>query len=199
MQERNEALEVALSTGKIMFFYFINNLVTRKLASINKVNGNIINIDAFASNWFIIGRSVEDDKLENPFIGIPEDMIPWFLEMNWKRVLIDYTGGFIYLTCSDDATIPNFTIRLKARTNRLNVFKSLSENDGVDFRIFQFDGSGDVVISKKVYKRCKINEFDGIESVTAFHEDDLQRFENDKTVKKYGDDNNYGLVAFFDD
>ena len=96
MQVANETMEVALSTGKIMFFYFLNNLLDRKLAKVNDVNSNIINLDSFSSNWFVIGRSVVDDKLDNPFIGIPEDMIPWFLELNWTRVLVDYDNGHIY-------------------------------------------------------------------------------------------------------
>lgn len=201
MQVANETMEVALSTGKIMFFYFLNNLLDRKLAKVNDVNSNIINLDSFSSNWFVIGRSVVDDKLDNPFIGIPEDMIPWFLELNWTRVLVDYDNGHIYLTCAESKEESDFTLRISARVNRLNVFKSSDANgfvNSLDFRIFKFETTNDLTVSNKVYKRCAIEEFDGIDSVVALHEDDRQLFENNNTFKKYDESNSSGgNVKFF--
>lgn len=193
--------EIALSTGKIMFFYWLNNLINRKLATINKENSNIVNLNSFASNWFMMGRAVEGEELKNPFLGVQEGMIPWFLEIGWERALIDFDNGHIYLTCAADRNAADFTIRLTSRVNRLNVFRSGNGSSPVkalDFRIFRFEATEDITVSNKVYKRCAVDEFDGLESVVAIHEDDAQLFENNK---KFGrrDDFDGGTVKFFDD
>ena len=203
MNDDDNKREIALSTGKIMFYYFLNNLINKKLATINEENSSIVNLDSFASNWFMMGRSIEGNELKNPFIGIQEGMIPWFLEISWQRILIDFEKGHIYLTCAESRDDTNFTLRLTSRVNRLNVFKSGKNSSiisALDFRIFRFESTDDITISNKVYKRCAVEEFDGLDSVVAIHEDDIQLFENNKTFRKNNDDDfNKGTVKFFDD
>lgn len=178
--------EMYLATSKIMFFYFINDLINKNKAEINKENNNIINLDHGSSNWFVIGRAADKEELNNPFIGVQEDMIPWFFEMEWKRAVIDFERGHLYLSCAEIAEDSDFTIRLTVRKNRLNVFRGADDMvSGLDFRIFAFGEDNTITVSNKVYKRIYFRKFESQEDVVALHQNNALDYYNRKQMNEY--------------
>lgn len=150
-------LNIIKSPGKIMFITWLNNMLVKKQAELDKVNKNIITLSSYASTWFCVGQ---EETEREPFIGIQGNMIPWFFEMEWKRAIIIPEKGELYLTCAEDSSESNLTLCLKVRKKRLQLLLDTRADDDdrtIDFRVFKIDRSTqELEISTKVFKRLPL-------------------------------------------
>lgn len=197
---QKEDVEVILATGKIMFFIWLNNLFLKKQAKFDEENSNIINLSPYSSTWFCIGRE-EDSKIS--FIGIQENMIPWFFETPWTRAVVDEEGGNLYLTCADNDREEDLTIAIKTRKTRLKVFthqKDPNEDMYLDFRVIKVRANNEVEVSEKVYKRCKLELFKSKKDIVMPSPEDMLQDES-KNEKDFYDtkSESFQKIKFFDD
>lgn len=197
---QKEDIEIILATGKVMFFTWLNNLFLKKHASFDKENSNIINLSSYASTWFCIGR---EEVSKTPFIGIQENMIPWFFETNWNRALVDEENGYLYLTCAETSQEEDLTIGIKTRKTRLKVFtheKSDQEEHYIDFRVIKVRPNNEVEISEKVYKKCKLERIYSKRDVVLPAAEDLLKNSTEIEKDSYNlDDAGFRTIKFSDD
>lgn len=153
--------------GKIKFLIWIMSLIKYKHAKFSEKNSNLINLNSYSSNFFIIGR----DKDKQKFIGIQHKMIPWFLEVSWERVSIDYDKGYIYLISTteyDDALV----LGIKCRKKRLEMLRPDKSSEEVVFKIYKQDKGGDVEISKRFFFPMIIEETKDIYEIIKLQDED---------------------------
>lgn len=197
---QKEDVEVILATGKVMFFIWLNNLFIKKQASFDEENSNIINLSPYVSTWFCIGKEEESNI---SFIGIQENMIPWFFEAQWNRAIVDEENGNLYLTCAENSQEEDLTIAIKTRKIRLKVFthnRQENEEMYLDFRVIKVRPNNDVEVSEKVYKRCKLEVFTSKRDIVMPSPEDLLESQT-KNEKNFYDtkDEKFKSVKFFDD
>ena len=108
--------DIKNTPGQIVFLTYINILLKEKKATLLKDTNNIYLLNSESSNSFITGR----DQSLNPFIGIQENMLPWFPEMNWSEVAVSYKKGYAYFIArEDESNNILFVLGLKVRRKRL--------------------------------------------------------------------------------
>lgn len=125
--------------GKAHFFLFITMLMKENQAYFHKERNNLIYLKPYPSNFFIIGK---DNEKEN-FLGVPQKMIPWFLEIHWDRVTIDNKNGYIYLHTTGEEE-NDLILALKARKKRLSIFGKSEDYEteaSINFKIFNYTKS----------------------------------------------------------
>jgi hypothetical protein len=156
-----------LAPGKLMFFTWVNNMIVKKQAKFNEDNKSIIDLSNFAASWFCIGRE-EEGKI--PFIGIQENMTPWFFEISWKRANISKKYKKLYLSCSENSETPDLTISIPIREARIKLIHDELDKDEekfLDFRMTRIDNDGNVEISKKSYKTVYLTDGDDEDKLYA--------------------------------
>jgi len=195
-----EQIELVLSTGKTMFFTWLNNLLIKKQMKIDPDNSNILILEPYPSTWFCIGR---EETTKVPFIGIQENMIPWFFETNWSRAVVDEENGYLYLTCAETKEESDLTLAIRTRVKRLKVFthgKTREEEKYLEFRVIKVRPLGEVEISEKVYKRCSLEFFTSKNDIVKPTEEDyLKNAELYEKKSLSTEDSNFTSVKFYDD
>lgn len=198
--DQKEQLEILLATSKTMFFIWLNNLFTKKYATFDKENSNIIVLEPYPSTWFCIGRE-ENSKV--PFIGIQENMIPWFFETPWVRAIVDEEGGYLYLTCAENSNEEDMTLAIRTRSKRLKIFthdKTNEEEKVLEFRVIKVRPNNEVEISEKVYKRCSLYFFISKRDIVMPSADDFIRAAEVLDKGQYKtDDEGFSSVKFEDE
>lgn len=195
-----EQIEIVLATGKTMFFIWLNNLFLKKYAKFDKDNSNIIVLEPYPSTWFCIGR---EENSKNSFIGIQENMIPWFFETQWVRAVVDDEAGFLYLTCAESGSEEDLTLAIRVRKNRLKVFthgRSEGDEINLEFRIIKVRPNSEVEVSDKVYKRCPLEFFRSKHEIVMPSADDLMRNASVMDKGKFkSDDDDFTSIKFSED
>lgn len=195
-----EQIEIVLATGKTMFFIWLNNLFLKKYAKFDKDNSNIIVLEPYPSTWFCIGR---EENSKNSFIGIQENMIPWFFETQWVRAIVDEQAGFLYLTCAESNNEEDLTLAIRVRKNRLKVFthgRTESDEINLEFRIIKVRPNSEVEVSDKVYKRCPLEFFKSKNEIVMPSADDLMRNASVMDKGKFkSDDDDFTSIKFSED
>lgn len=195
-----EQIELVLSTGKTMFFTWLNNLVIKKQLKIDEDNSNILILEPYPSTWFCIGR---EESTKVPFIGIQENMIPWFFETNWVRAIVDEVNGYLYLTCAETSDESDFTLAIRTRTKRLKVFthgKTAEEEKYLEFRVIKVRPNNEVEVSEKVYKRCNLEFFTTKRNIVKPTDEDILK--NAELADKADfevKNENFSKVKFYDE
>lgn len=195
-----DQIELVLSTGKTMFFTWLNNLIVKDQLKIDEENSNILVLEPYPSTWFCIGRE-ENSKV--PFIGIQENMIPWFFETNWSRAIVDDENGYLYLTCAENSEEADFTLGIKTRNKRLQVFKqgkTAEEDKHLEFRVIKVRPNNELEISEKVYKRCSLEFFTSKRDIVRPSDENLIK-EAELAQKESLSVNNesFSKIKFYDD
>ena len=195
-----EQIELVLSTGKTMFFTWLNNLMVKNQLKIDEDDANILVLEPYPSTWFCIGRE-ESTKIS--FIGIQENMIPWFFETNWSRAVVDEENGYLYLTCAESRDDSDFTLAIRTRTKRLKIFtqgKNAEEEKYLEFRVIKVRPNSEVEISEKVYKRCALEFFTSKRDIVKPTEEDLLRTADLEQKQNLSVKNeSFSKVKFYDD
>lgn len=195
-----EQIELVLSTGKTMFFTWLNNLMVKNQLKIDEDNANILVLEPYPSTWFCIGR---EESTKIPFIGIQENMIPWFFETNWSRAVVDEENGYLYLTCAESRDDADFTLAIRTRTKRLKIFtqgKNAEEEKYLEFRVIKVRPNSEVEISEKVYKRCALEFFTTKRDIVKPTEEDLLRTADLEQKQNLSVKNeSFSKVKFYDD
>lgn len=132
------------------FYTFINAMIVRNGVEFSEHNNKIINLTASSSNFFSLGRDQEMD----PFIGVQEDMINWFFDLNWTEVsyLITKKESRIYLTSrdEDDQSI-NFILGIKVKRKRIIVLHDEKtedlESSFCNLKVIKIEKNGDTMTS----------------------------------------------------
>lgn len=195
-----EQIEIVLATGKTMFFIWLNNLFLKKYAKFDKDNSNIIVLEPYPSTWFCIGR---EENSKNSFIGIQENMIPWFFETQWLRAIVDEEAGFLYLTCAESGSEEDLTLAIRVRKKRLQVFthgRTEGDDMNLEFRIIKVRPNSEVEVSDKVYKRCPLEFFRSKNEIVMPSADDMMRNATIMDKGKFNsDDDNFTSIKFAED
>jgi len=198
--QQQEQIEIVLATGKTMFFIWLNNLFLKKQAKFDKDNSNIIVLEPYPSTWFCIGR---EETTKTSFIGIQENMIPWFFETQWVRAIVDEAGGYLYLTCANSNEEEDLTLAIRTRKARLKVFthnKTDEDEKVLEFRIIKIRPNNEVEVSDKVYKRCTLEFFKSKKDIVMPSADDLMQQAEVLDKGQYKtDDESFTKVKFSED
>lgn len=102
----------------LMFLVWMGRLIQRDQAFICPDNPMVLKLDAVASGHFLIGR----DEKNTPFLAIPVEFMPFFVQIDWMEVSICREEGYLYLEARDPVTQAlNMALGLSIREKRLNV------------------------------------------------------------------------------
>tara|TARA_E500000081_G_C5862099_1_gene231077 strand:- start:35 stop:565 length:531 start_codon:yes stop_codon:yes gene_type:complete len=170
-----------------MFMAFINILIQNRKATISKDSNKVLLLNSEASNYFVCGR---DENLQ-PFIGIQEDFIPWFPEVNWVEIAIHYKKGYVYLIAGDDDYgNPLFAIGLKIRRKRMIALadpQDKNENKSLNFKVFKILDNRELAISSKnISSDIKITVINNINDIIEREEDEeVFSFEEDDFISDF--------------
>jgi hypothetical protein len=157
--------DIKNTPGQLMFTTFINILLREQKATEieNKKNMYVLNSDS--SNSFITGR----DQSLNPFIGIQEDMLPWFPEMSWTEIAVSYKKGYAYLISREEEGEVKVVLGLKIRRKRLIAIidpKNRDVGKSLNIKIFKILEDKEVAISHKNLKNnIKISIINDVEDI----------------------------------
>lgn len=187
--------DIVKAPTDIMFFTWLYKLMSDKHCFINTVNDRILDLDDYASNWFILGR--DNETLEG-FLGIPRTLLPWFAQIKFKQAVVNFELGRLYLSCGDE-DIEGLTISLKIRRERLKLlWREDLEDDShttLDFRIFAPKADNTLSISENViYRMPLINTTDlmrvvrpsqDAESQESVYADDIKARYQELYANKY--------------
>jgi hypothetical protein len=131
--------EIIRAPGVLMFFTFINTLIYEGKAKFSDKYNKAVLLDSDSSNYFILGR---DNKM-SPYIGVQEEMVPWFFDLKWNYVAVCPNERYIYLV-SEEKLETRFVLGLKPRLKRMiTIFDPKKEK------------TEDLFLSLKVYKMLK--------------------------------------------
>lgn len=150
---------------KIMLFTWLNNLMQNGNASYNEENTNIIDLDSYSSSWFCVGR--DNDTLDG-FIGVPKNLIPWFIDLKFKHAVISHSKRRLYLSCGNEDEV-GFTISIKIRSKRMSLIwnKNNDESDvkNLDLRMFSIKADNSISLSEKVLHVVPLIQSDDLDKV----------------------------------
>jgi len=140
--------ELKSTPALLMLISFINVLLKKNKAINIEGHKKRYLMDSDSSNIFIFGR----DQGLNPFIGVQEDMIPWFPEILWSEIAVSFENGYAYLISREkDGTIKSL-LGLKVRRKRLIALidkKSYKHGSNLNIKVFKILANKEVAISHK--------------------------------------------------
>lgn len=103
----------------LKFFMFITSLIKNEELTLLKEDPRIMHLKASASSFFLCGRDTNDE----PFFGVPIEMMPWFTEIDWVGAAICRNEGYLYLEARDPKSqVFLLGFGIKIRSKRLDVF-----------------------------------------------------------------------------
>lgn len=184
MDELNQIDEndVALAPTNIMCTTWLNELMHRGFASFNDVNGNIIDLNTFASSWFAIGRDNENLK---SCLFVPRNFLPWFIQLNFKSAYVSFENSRLYLSCGTDEK-EGLTISFKIRKDRLKLLwhDSFSKDDTkeLQFRAIALKADNSIIISERILHKCSLKNEDDLSNIV------IPPLDNVETGEKYVDE-----------
>ena len=123
------------------FLYYLQSLVADNQLTIDtEVNPRVLYVGNDGSLDFLYGR---DDNNE-PYIGIPSGMMPWFVHVDWMGVAICRKKGYLFLEAKDSTSqMLHMALGLKVRKERLDYIclkgVEVPEELRLSFRVFQID------------------------------------------------------------
>lgn len=134
----------------VVWLMFLGSLVDNDYLKLDHQNPKVFLLDSIASSFFLYGRD-EDDV---PFIGVPQNSMPFFTEVDWVEVSICREMGYLFLESRDSSTyMLNFVLGLKLRPERLNIYclkgKEKPSEMRCNIRVFEQnkDDHDDVIFS----------------------------------------------------
>lgn len=102
----------------LMFLVWLGRLIQSNNAEVNKDNPLVLNLDSRASGFFLLGR----DNQNQPFLGIPIEFMPFFVQIDWMEISFCREEGRLYLEARDPSTQAlHMALGLSVRSARLNV------------------------------------------------------------------------------
>ena len=182
--------DIKNTPGQLIFLSFINILLRDQRATVSKYSNKVFLLNSEASNYFITGR---DQKLK-PFIGIQENMLPWFPEMPWAEIAISYKKGFAYLISKEEDGSVMFVLGLKIRRKRMISIidpKNKKMSDSLNIKVFKILEDKEVAIShKNIKNNINISIINDIEDIL---EKDFNNMSPEKntTINQYESDEIY--------
>lgn len=178
--------EVAKAPGKLMMFLRLAQFINEGHAKVHDKYKNIILFDSFLSNTFSIGK---EDDTNNPFIGIQDKFIPWFIEPEWKIAYLCPNEQYLYLV-SREGVIDGLVIGIKIRKKRMSLLWTNEKTDikYLFIKIFKIESKFDYKVSNKIFATLEIEKCNSIEEIyikNNYQEDD--DLEDDDDVFKNED------------
>ena len=180
-----EDKDVLEAPVKILLFRWLENLFEKGAANFSEENKNIIELNSFVSSWFCIGR---DNELLDPFLGIPKNLIPWFLQLRFKNAMVSPSRKRLYLSCGDNST-ESLTLSFKIRAKRLQLL-TIDNKNKLDFRIIAIKADRSVSVTQNVLSFIPLIISDDLEDIVPlvldeaakeeiYYNDVKSRFNND--------------------
>lgn len=187
MSKNNEGLtqdEIVRIPGKLMMFFRLSQFLGEKRAHIHNDYKNVILFDSFLSNSFSIGR--DEDTME-PFIGIQDKFIPWFLEANWVKAYLCPEEQYLYLV-SEDGFNKGLIIGIKIRRKRMSLLWSnnIKNERYLLVRIFKILNKEEYQISNKIYATISLESIKNLKEKVPndYFEENEKELSDDDEFKK---------------
>ena len=124
----------------LMFFMFINRLIRDQMIELDERDPRIMRLGNLPSAYFLCGRDDNDE----PFLGVPAEMMPWFTQIDWTGASLCRKEGYLYLEGRDPRTqtmLIAFGIRVRSKP--LNVFAIDGHEDvdmmSLNMKVFEKD------------------------------------------------------------
>jgi hypothetical protein len=132
-----------MSTGQnyaLVWFMYINRLIQNGHLKFDKHNPKVYLLDVVASSVFLIGRDVN----EEPFLGVPDSLMPFFTEVDWVDVSFCRKIGYLFLEARNARTqMLHIAFGIKIRKSRLDVVcidgKENPEDMRFNIKVFEQD------------------------------------------------------------
>lgn len=103
----------------LVFFMWLNRLIGNNHITFNEDFPKVLELDLYSSSQFLVGRDVNDQ----PFLGVPSEMMPHFTQIDWVEASICRKTGHFYLEAKNPSTQElNMAFGIKMRRDRLNIF-----------------------------------------------------------------------------
>jgi hypothetical protein len=127
-------MSIEIGSSAVQMSLFVNNLLYRGKMHICKENKRIFLMEASMSACFSVGRDISSE----PYIGIPDALLPFWANLSWSEAAVDYNHGYVYLVSrSLDTQEALMGIGLKFRTKRLAAIQTEREKGDMS-RVLNF-------------------------------------------------------------
>lgn len=169
------------ASSELNFAAHIAALISNNEAYFYPKTSKIIMLRAHASGFYLIGR----DNKNVPYIGIQEEMTPWFTEQKWKKIVktkTEHDKNYLYLI-SEENGIPINALGIIVRQKRQIVFNDPNlKNNFFNMKICKIIDSENTGISYK-------NVIENMEFIIVDNIDSIFKEENSKEVFNNGNEN----------
>lgn len=145
--------EILSAPGITKFMTFLVALIADGKATYSDKSNKVVLLNSDASNYFTLGR----DNKNKPYIGLQEDMVPWFLDIPWDIVVLSLKEKYLYLVAKNEDGEPIFCLGIKPRRKRLlaiNVpeYENV-EDTKVSFKLFKIINREIAISQEKAQKK----------------------------------------------
>lgn len=121
-------MSIETGSSAMMMALWVNKLIFSHKMYLSSENKRVVLLDSSMSAYFSIGRDVNSE----PYIGIPEELLPWFADLSWSEFAIDRKNGYVYLVCRAlDTKEMLFAVGIRIRTKRIAAFQTAQEERAV--------------------------------------------------------------------
>lgn len=145
MNLRDFDKQIGTLPAKLKLLGFVYQLLRKKQANIHSRFNNVIQLNAVASNYFLLG-----DTHNGSFIAMQDDFLPWLCEMNITEAVVCYKTGYIYLVSRDeDFGYISYAIGIKCRMKRLLALADVIDNKELQIKVCRVAENNEVFISAK--------------------------------------------------
>lgn len=155
--------EIIKAPGKLMMFLRLAQFINEGHAKIHEKYKNVIMLDSFISNTFSIGK---EDDTNNPFLGIQDKFVPWFVEPEWSIGYLCPDQQYLYLV-SKEGLSDGIVIGIKIRKKRMSILWN-NDNNPVKYlfiKIFKIESKFNYKVSNKIFSTLKMEKCNSIEDV----------------------------------
>jgi len=116
----------------LVWFVFLSRGIQNGEIKIDKKNPKVLLLSSSLSGIFLCGRETSGE----PFLGVPDTIMPFFTEVDWVEASICRELGYLFLEARDPKTqLLHMALGIKIRTSRLNVFCIKGKENVDDMRL----------------------------------------------------------------
>lgn len=121
----------------LIFLAWLGRLIRDGKATVSPENPLVVLLNPIASGHFLLGR----DESNQPFLGVPTQFMPYFVQIDWMEVSFCRDEGYLYLEARDPSTQAlHMALGICVRRSRLNTICLEGKEDpgSLSFSMFVF-------------------------------------------------------------
>ena len=117
--------DISNTANNLMLLTWQHDLMQNGNAVINEKNSCVIELNAYGSSFFCIGR---DNDTLRPFIGVHRNLLPWFGCIPYVYAAVDIKRSMVYLSTGGTKE-QGLVLGIKIRPKRLSILWNKSNSD----------------------------------------------------------------------